>query len=156
MTNSEQTTVLITGANKGLGFEAARRLGELGWTIFLGSRDEGRGRAAADKLTDGGAKVVMVPLDVTSDESVTAAVRLVREHTDRLDVLINNAGAPGRGIAPADATVEEIHSVYDTNVYGPTRTGVRCGAPAEARRRRRGCRRLNPIRPSHVPCSPRQ
>ncbi|MFI6983488.1 SDR family oxidoreductase [Embleya sp. NPDC050154] len=121
MTNSEQTTVLITGANKGLGFEAARRLGELGWTIFLGSRDEGRGRAAADKLTDGGAKVVMVPLDVTSDESVTAAVRLVREHTDRLDVLINNAGAPGRGIAPADATVEEIHSVYDTNVYGPIR-----------------------------------
>ncbi|WP_331772067.1 SDR family oxidoreductase (plasmid) [Embleya sp. NBC_00888] len=121
MTNSEQTTVLITGANKGLGFEAARRLGELGWTIFLGSRDEGRGRAAAEKLTDGGAKVVMVPLDVTSDESVAAAVRLVREHTDRLDVLINNAGAPGRGIAPADATAEEIHSVYDTNVYGPIR-----------------------------------
>lgn len=121
MTNSEQTTVLITGANKGLGFEAARRLGELGWTIFLGSRDEGRGRAAADKLTDGGAKVVMVPLDVTSDESVAAAVRLVGEHTDRLDVLINNAGAPGRGIAPAEATAEEIHSVYDTNVYGPIR-----------------------------------
>ncbi|MGW1990914.1 SDR family oxidoreductase [Embleya sp. NPDC001921] len=121
MTNSEQTTVLITGANKGLGFEAARRLGELGWTIFLGSRDEGRGRAAAETLTDGGAKVVMVPLDVTSDESVAAAVRLVREHTDRLDVLINNAGASGRGITPADATVEEIHSVYDTNVYGPIR-----------------------------------
>ena len=121
MTNSEQTSVLITGGNKGLGFEAARRLGKQGWTIFLGSRDESRGRAAADKLTDGGANVVMVPLDVTSDESVTDAVRLVREHTDRLDVLINNAGAPGRGIAPADATVDEIHSVYDTNVYGPIR-----------------------------------
>src|SRR5919106_2886773 len=92
MTNSE-TSVLITGGNKGLGFEAARRLGERGWTIFLGARDEGRGRAAAVKLTDGGANVVMVPLDVTSDESVTDAVRLVREHTDRLDVLINNAGA---------------------------------------------------------------
>ncbi|WP_067136189.1 SDR family NAD(P)-dependent oxidoreductase [Microtetraspora malaysiensis] len=121
MTNSEQTSVLITGGNKGLGFEAARRLGELGWTIFLGSRDEGRGRAAADKLTDGGANVVMVPLDVTSDESVAGAVRLVREHTDRLDVLINNAGAPGRSITPADATADEIHSVYDTNVYGPIR-----------------------------------
>ncbi|WP_433351883.1 SDR family NAD(P)-dependent oxidoreductase [Microtetraspora malaysiensis] len=121
MTNSEQTSVLITGGNKGLGFEAARRLGELGWTIFLGSRDEGRGRTAADKLTDGGANVVMVPLDVTSDESVADAVRLVREHTDRLDVLINNAGAPGRVITPADATVDEIHSVYDTNVYGPIR-----------------------------------
>ncbi|MGP3955859.1 SDR family oxidoreductase [Nonomuraea sp. 3N208] len=121
MTNSEQTSVLITGGNKGLGFEAARRLGELGWTIFLGSRDEGRGRAAAAKLTAGGANVVMVPLDVTSDESVTDAVRLVREHTDRLDVLINNAGTPGKVMAPADATADEVHSVYDTNVYGPIR-----------------------------------
>ncbi|TDD23905.1 SDR family oxidoreductase [Nonomuraea diastatica] len=121
MTNAEQTSVLITGGNKGLGFEAARRLGEQGWTIFLGSRDEGRGRAAADKLTAGGVNVVMVPLDVTSDMSVADAVRLVRQHTDRLDVLINNAGASGRAIAPADATVDEIHSVYDTNVYGPIR-----------------------------------
>ncbi|MFD9941110.1 SDR family NAD(P)-dependent oxidoreductase [Nonomuraea sp. NPDC059023] len=121
MTNSEQTSVLITGGNKGLGLETARRLGELGWTIFLGSRDPGRGRAAAGRLTDGGANVVMVPLDVTSDESVRDAERLVREHTDRLDVLINNAGAPGRAVAPADATAEEIHSVYDTNVYGPVR-----------------------------------
>jgi NAD(P)-dependent dehydrogenase (short-subunit alcohol dehydrogenase family) len=78
MTNSGQTSVLITGANKGLGLEAARRLGEQGWKVFLGSRDEGRGRAAADQLTDGGADVVMVPLDVTSDESVTNAVELVR------------------------------------------------------------------------------
>ncbi|MEV5967593.1 SDR family oxidoreductase [Kribbella sp. NPDC051952] len=121
MDNSEQTSVLITGANKGLGFETARRLGELGWTIFLGSRDEGRGKAAADKLIDGGAKVIMVPLDVTSDESVAGALSLVREHTDRLDVLINNAGAPGQGIAPAEATVEDIHPVFDTNVYGPIR-----------------------------------
>ncbi|WP_369175204.1 SDR family oxidoreductase [Streptomyces sp. R28] len=121
MMNPERTSVLITGANKGLGLETARRLGEQGWTVFLGSRDEARGQAAADKLTADGAKVVMVPLDVTSDTSVADAVRLVREHTDRLDVLINNAGAPGRLVAPADATGEEIHSVYDTNVYGPVR-----------------------------------
>jgi NAD(P)-dependent dehydrogenase (short-subunit alcohol dehydrogenase family) len=121
MRKAEQTSVLITGGNKGLGFEAARRLGELGWTVFLGSRDEARGRAAADKLIGGGAKVVMVPLDVTSDQSVSEAVGLVREHTDRLDVLINNAGASGKGVAPADATVDEVHSVYDTNVFGPIR-----------------------------------
>ncbi|NUW46887.1 SDR family NAD(P)-dependent oxidoreductase [Nonomuraea rhodomycinica] len=118
---TEQTTVLITGANKGLGLEAARRLAGHGWKVFLGSRDEGRGRAAADKLAADGADVVMVPLDVTSEESVADAVRLVREHTDRLDVLINNAGAPGRAVPPAEATAEEIHSVYDTNVYGPVR-----------------------------------
>ncbi|WP_259406253.1 SDR family NAD(P)-dependent oxidoreductase [Microbispora sp. H10885] len=117
----DRTSVLITGANKGLGFEAARRLGEQGWTVFLGSRDEGRGRAAAGKLAAGGVDVVMVPLDVTSDESVGEAVRLVRRHTDRLDVLINNAGTPGRIIPPADATADEVHSVYDTNVYGPIR-----------------------------------
>ncbi|GAA2277341.1 SDR family NAD(P)-dependent oxidoreductase [Nonomuraea roseoviolacea subsp. roseoviolacea] len=121
MAHTEQTSALITGANKGLGLEAARRLAGHGWKIFLGSRDEGRGREAADKLAADGADVVLVPLDVTSDESVAAAVRLVREHTDRLDVLINNAGAPGRAVPPADATVEEVHSVYDTNVYGPIR-----------------------------------
>ncbi|TWD82663.1 NAD(P)-dependent dehydrogenase (short-subunit alcohol dehydrogenase family) [Kribbella amoyensis] len=121
MTTTEQTSVLITGGNKGLGFEAARRLGELGWRIFLGSRDVDRGQVAAAKLIAGGADVVMVPLDVTSDDSVADAVRLVREHTDKLDVLINNAGTPGRGTNPADATADEIHAVYDTNVYGPIR-----------------------------------
>jgi NAD(P)-dependent dehydrogenase (short-subunit alcohol dehydrogenase family) len=52
---------------------------------------------------------------------VTEAVRLVRLHTDRLDVLINNAGAPGKVVPPADATADDIHPVYDTNVYGPIR-----------------------------------
>ncbi|MEV5721121.1 SDR family NAD(P)-dependent oxidoreductase [Amycolatopsis mediterranei] len=121
MTNSEHTSVLITGATKGLGFEAARRLGERGWLIFLGSRDEARGREAAGKLAASGAAVVMVPLDVTSEQSVTDSVKLVRKHTDRLDVLINNAGTPGTAVPPADATADDLHAVYDTNVYGPVR-----------------------------------
>ncbi|WP_189251806.1 SDR family oxidoreductase [Lentzea flava] len=119
MTNTEANSVLITGGNKGLGLETARRLGEQGWTVFLGSRDEGRGQAAADKLT--GVNVIVVPLDVTSEESVSDAVRLVRKHTDRLDVLVNNAGAPGKIVPPADATADELRSVYETNVYGPVR-----------------------------------
>ncbi len=118
---TEQTAVLITGGNKGLGLETARRLGGLGWLVFLGSRDESRGRAAAAELAEGGANVVPVPLDVTSDESVADAERLVRKHTGRLDVLINNAGAPGHVVTPADATADEIRSVHETNVYGPVR-----------------------------------
>jgi len=121
MTNATQTSVLITGANKGLGLEAARRLGEQGWMIFLGSQDQARGRAAADTLIAAGSSVVTVTLDVTSEDSVTEAVRVVREQTDHLDVLINNAGAPGRGVPPTDATADELHSVYDVNVYGPVR-----------------------------------
>ncbi len=121
MTNTEQTSVLITGGNKGLGFEAARRLGDEGWQVFLGSRDEGRGRAAAARLADAGVDVVMVPLDVSVDESVRGAVRLVRRHIDRLDVLINNAGASGNVVPPSEATADEIHAVYNTNVYGPIR-----------------------------------
>jgi NAD(P)-dependent dehydrogenase (short-subunit alcohol dehydrogenase family) len=121
MTNAEQSSALITGGNKGLGLETARRLGDRGWRIFLGSRDRGRGQAAADMLAAGGTNVIMVPLDVTSDDSVTEAVRLVSEHTDRLDVLVNNAGAPGNVVPPAETTADEIHSVYETNVYGPVR-----------------------------------
>lgn len=116
-----RTSVLVTGANKGLGYETARRLGESGWTVFLGSRDEGRGRAAVEKLAAEGVEAVLVPLDVTSQESVDGALRLVREHTDRLDVLVNNAGNPGRIVPPADATVEDVHLAFDTNVYGVIR-----------------------------------
>ncbi|MBO8191835.1 SDR family NAD(P)-dependent oxidoreductase [Streptomyces oryzae] len=121
MTNTTKTSVLVTGGNKGLGLETARRLGGLGWTVFLGSRDEDRGRAAADKLLADGVHVVMVPLDVTSNASVMTAVARVRAHTDRLDVLVNNAGTPGSLVPPADATAEDLHPVFDTNVYGPVR-----------------------------------
>lgn len=120
-TNTTNTTVLITGANKGLGLEAARRLGQLGWTVFLGSRDPGRGDAAVKELTSDGLAAITVPLDVTSDQSVAAAVEVVKQHTDRLDVLINNAGATGQAVHPAEATSADLQPVFDTNVYGPVR-----------------------------------
>lgn len=126
------TTVLITGANKGLGYETARRLGELGWRVFLGARDEVRGRTAADRLAGGGADVTFVPLDVTSDDSVAAASAIVRESTDRLDVLINNAGITGQSIGsgetltqqftgPADTLPQHLIPVFGVNVLGPVR-----------------------------------
>ncbi|WP_232822879.1 SDR family NAD(P)-dependent oxidoreductase [Glycomyces dulcitolivorans] len=114
-------TALVTGANKGLGLETARRLGTLGWKVFVGSRDEARGQAAVEKLAADGIDAVLVPLDVTSDESVAAAERLVRSHTDRLDVLVNNAGSPGAIVHPSKATVADLQPAFDVNVYGPVR-----------------------------------
>jgi len=113
------TTTLITGANKGLGYETARQLIDAGHTVYLGARDEGRGRAAAAQL-----EARFVQLDVTDDASVAAAFAQIE--ADGLDVLINNAGVEGRlpdnGIvAPADTTVEEIRRIFETNVFGLVR-----------------------------------
>jgi NAD(P)-dependent dehydrogenase (short-subunit alcohol dehydrogenase family) len=82
------TNALITGANKGIGLETARRLADLGWTVHLGARDRERGEAAAASLAG---DVRWLPIDVTSDESVAAAVGQL----DQLDVLVNNAGIIG-------------------------------------------------------------
>ncbi len=114
------TTTLITGANKGLGFETARRLVADGHTVYLGSRDEARGRAAASNV---GARFVQ--LDVTDDASVEAAVKSV-EADGGLDVLVNNAGIEqyspdDRIIGAAELTADVMRDVLETNVVGLVR-----------------------------------
>ncbi|MEU8582036.1 SDR family oxidoreductase [Streptomyces sp. L500] len=114
------TTTLITGANKGLGHETARRLLAAGHTVYVGSRDAERGRRAAERL---GAR--MVVLDVTDDASVAAAAKTI-EADGGLDVLINNAGieerTPDGGVAgPAEITADMMRRVFDTNVFGVVR-----------------------------------
>jgi NAD(P)-dependent dehydrogenase (short-subunit alcohol dehydrogenase family) len=110
------TTTLITGANKGLGFETARRLVDAGHTVYLGARDPERGRVAADKL---GARPLLI--DVTSDQSVRAAAAIVREEAGHLDVLVNNAGIPGGRQPVGEVTAADMLAVYDTNVLGVVR-----------------------------------
>ncbi|MGA2829430.1 MAG: SDR family NAD(P)-dependent oxidoreductase [Streptosporangiaceae bacterium] len=110
------TTTLITGANKGLGREAARQLIAAGHTVYIGSRDEQRGKETAGQL---GARLLVI--DVTSDESVQAAAEQVRQEAGRLDVLVNNAGIAGGRPAPADVTAADVQAVYDTNVFGVVR-----------------------------------
>lgn len=111
------TITFITGANKGLGHETARRLVERGHTVLLGARDEAAGRAAADAL---GARFVRI--DVTDGESVAAAAADVAAHEGRIDVLINNAGVAGSMTDPAELTGEEVLGVLDVNVAGAVRT----------------------------------
>ena len=110
------TVTLITGANKGLGFETARRLIEAGHTVYAGARDPERGHAAAEKL---GARFVQI--DVTDDDSVKAAAEFVRQDAGRLDVLINNAGIAGAGKPVDEVTAQDMQSTYDTNVFGVVR-----------------------------------
>jgi NAD(P)-dependent dehydrogenase (short-subunit alcohol dehydrogenase family) len=103
------TVTLITGANKGLGYETARRLIAQGHTVYLGARSPGLGRAAASEL--GGQ---FVQLDVTDDASVAAALAVVAEREGHLDVLVNNAGVS----TTADVTGPVALQVFDTNAIG--------------------------------------
>jgi NAD(P)-dependent dehydrogenase (short-subunit alcohol dehydrogenase family) len=111
------STILITGANKGLGREAARRLLTDGHDVWAAARDPERGRAAADEL---GARHLVI--DVADDDSVEAAAAIVAQAVGGvLDVLINNAGIAGR-IAPAgEITAADIQEVYEVNVLGAVR-----------------------------------
>jgi NAD(P)-dependent dehydrogenase (short-subunit alcohol dehydrogenase family) len=109
--------IFITGANKGLGREAARRLIELGHTVLAGARDPERGAEAAAAL---GAR--FVPVDVTDDASVTAAAVDVAEHEGLIDVLINNAGVHGPAGDPSALTGADVLAVFDVNVAGVVRT----------------------------------
>lgn len=111
------TTTLITGANKGLGKETARLLVDAGHLVWLGSRDDVRGRAAADEV---GARHVQ--LDVTDDASVTSALRTIADAGTGLDVLVNNAGIANRNGAAGEALDSaSVLEVYDTNAVGIVR-----------------------------------
>jgi NAD(P)-dependent dehydrogenase (short-subunit alcohol dehydrogenase family) len=119
---SEQTIALVTGANKGIGYEIAAGLGALGWSVGVGARDDERREAAVAKLRLAGADAFGVPLDVTDDASVAGAARLLEERGGRLDVLVNNAAITG-GMpqAPTEVDPATVLAVVDTNVIGVIR-----------------------------------
>jgi NAD(P)-dependent dehydrogenase (short-subunit alcohol dehydrogenase family) len=115
-------TVLITGANKSIGYETARQLGRQGFRIWLGSRDPRRGGAAAETLVAEGINVRALTLDVTSDDSIRSAVARIEGDDRKLDILINNAGIPGlQPILPSEQPLDDIKTIYETNVFAPIR-----------------------------------
>src|SRR5262249_47275194 len=118
----ERTVALVTGANKGIGYEIAAGLGALGWSVGVGARDEKRREEAVEKLRAAGVDAFGVPLDVTDDASVAAAARLLEERGGRLDVLVNNAAVTGG--APQEPTRVDpanVLAVVNTNVVGVVR-----------------------------------
>ncbi|WP_328855231.1 SDR family oxidoreductase [Microbispora hainanensis] len=119
---SEQTIALVTGANKGIGFEIAAGLGALGWSVGVGARDDERRESAVEKLRSAGVDAFGVPLDVTDDASVAAAAELIEERAGRLDVLVNNAAVTG-GMPQTPTTVDPatMRAVVETNVIGVIR-----------------------------------
>ena len=109
------TKTLITGANKGLGREAARRLLADGHDVWLAARDPAKGQAAAEEL-----RARFVVLDVTDDASVTAAAeRLGAE--GGVDVLVNNAGIVGNRKPVPEMSPDDLRVVFETNVFGIVR-----------------------------------
>jgi len=110
--------VLISGANKSIGFETAKQLLALGFYVYLGSRDLQKGEEAAAQLNSPNVKAI--ELDVNDENSIIAARKTIGEHTDVLDVLINNAGISG-GIPQKalETDLKTIREVFDTNFFAP-------------------------------------
>lgn len=114
--DGHMTVSLITGSNKGIGYESARRLVEAGHAVYVGARDPGKGCSAAERL---GAH--FVELDVTSDDSVQRAADIVEQAEGHLDVLVNNAGITGplRDVHEYDG--DDMAAVLLTDVVGYVR-----------------------------------
>lgn len=110
---------LVTGANKGIGFEIARKLAGAGVHVLIGSRDRARGDAAAAVLTDEGVAAESLHLDLDSAEAIAAAAATIESRFGRLDILVNNAGIFDFGdAAPGKASVEAVRRVMEVNFIG--------------------------------------
>ena len=121
MANADVKVALVTGANKGIGFDIARQLGERGIFVYVGARNKDRGEKAAAMLTGEGLKVKPLVLDVTDPASIAAAVYVVEQEQGKLDVLVNNAGiADGSDWSrkPSETPLADVRTVFDTNFFG--------------------------------------
>jgi len=110
---------LISGANKGIGFEIARGLGAKKIKVLVGARDQARGKAAVEKLKAEGADARFVKLDVTDRATIQRAGEWIEKEFGRLDILVNNAGIGEWGAKPSGVDLAKVREVYETNVFGP-------------------------------------
>ncbi|HEX4156240.1 MAG TPA: SDR family oxidoreductase [Acidobacteriaceae bacterium] len=121
---AEAKVALISGANKGLGLETARQLGQTGYTVLLGSRDPEKGTVAAEQLRKEGINATAVRLDVTSQADIDAVAKLIEEQFGGvLDVLVNNAGVMFEKGWTTNITSEikmdELRATFEANVFAP-------------------------------------
>ena len=122
---------LVTGGNRGIGLATCRALAERGCTVLMGARDPVQAVAAASDMAKDGLHIRVLPLDVTDDDSVAEAVRLLRNDVGRLDILVNNAGvlfeldlardaaAPGEPfLKPSEVSMARVRDTFAVNVLG--------------------------------------
>ncbi|MGB7157376.1 MAG: SDR family oxidoreductase [Tepidisphaeraceae bacterium] len=117
-TNQDKKVALVTGANKGIGLETARQLGQRGYHVLIGARDAGRGQAAVDKLKAEGASAEFVKLEVTSDVDRKAVAKHIAEKHGKLDVLVNNAAIAVDGENKTSGVPDDIlRQTFDANFF---------------------------------------
>jgi NAD(P)-dependent dehydrogenase (short-subunit alcohol dehydrogenase family) len=112
-----ERVALVSGGNRGLGREVARRLAKDGYAVVIGSRNHAKGQEAAAELGD---HVSACRLDVTDPRSIESCLRQIEERYGRLDVLVNNAGIEGGGwrTDATDVDLDEVRDTLETNLFG--------------------------------------
>ncbi len=120
---SSKLIALVTGANKGLGFETSRQLAQNGIKVLMGARKEAKGRAAAEKLQSEGLDVGFILLDITKSEHIKHVKKYIEKHFGRLDILVNNAGMVHKEEPLVSNSVETIspkalRQTFDVNFFG--------------------------------------
>ena len=117
-------TVLITGANKGIGFETAKQMAQSGYFVYLGSRNKIKGSDAIKKLNELGIlNVESIEIDVTNIDSIKRAKQALETKIEVLDILINNAGIAGeQPQTPSLIALENLREVFETNFFGVVQT----------------------------------
>jgi NAD(P)-dependent dehydrogenase (short-subunit alcohol dehydrogenase family) len=116
---SQETIALITGANKGIGYQTARLLGDAGTTVLVGARSEERGTEAVRNLQEQGVPAHFLHLDVTDQADIDAAAKWIDATYGRLDILINNAGIthPADNQGPSSTPLPVLREIFETNVF---------------------------------------
>src|SRR5215217_1183407 len=117
---TSKKTAFITGANKGVGLATAKQLAQLGYQVYLGSRNKINGQKAVEELRKSGLpNVYLIEIDVTDEESIMKAKLELESKIERLDVLVNNAGIGGTHPQNAsEISIDNLRTVFETNFFG--------------------------------------